>query len=64
MLADRHDWQVGVGARHIGHDRAIDRAQTFEAEHLAVRVDDRARIVRRAHPAGADEVPGVAGRVH
>ena len=43
--------EIGVGARHHREDRGVDHAQTLHALDAALRIDDRHRIVRPAHPA-------------
>ena len=57
-LLRRHQGrEVGVGARHHGEDRGVDDAQALHALDPSLGVDDRHRIVRPAHAAGAGGMP-------
>jgi hypothetical protein len=59
LLGDHQAGEVRVSARHLWHDGAVDYPQALDAEHPAFRVNHCPRVVRRAHPAGSGEMPGV-----
>ena len=49
---------------HLREHRGVRDVEPVEAEHAAVRVDDRGRVVGRAHAAGRADMAGVADGLH
>src|SRR5579862_1067012 len=56
QLCDHHSAEMSVGADDFRHHRAVDYAESFDTEYAAIRIDYRARVRRRAHPASASGV--------
>src|SRR3954465_7762416 len=50
LFGDHDDRRVGVPRHEIGHDRAVDDSEAFEAPHLQPLIDHRERII--AHTTG------------
>src|ERR1700719_1184568 len=55
-LCDHHSAEMSVGADDFRHHRAIDYAESFDAEDAAIGIDYRARAGRGAHSACAGGV--------
>src|ERR1700722_2748302 len=56
QLGDHHRAEMSVGAYDFRHHRAVNHAQSFDAEYAAVRIDYGARAGRWSHSASAGGV--------
>ena len=58
FLADHHGGSVGVSVRNLRKDRRIGNAQTFDADHATLRIDDCLLVAEASHATGAAGVIG------
>ena len=56
FLGDHDNRRVDVAADQVRHHRSVDDAQCVDTQHPELGVDDRIRIVRPSHLAGAERV--------